>query len=63
MNSTPISLAMAPADGAFYIESSVLPGLTLNEYRRNRNSRPGRWHWLRQLAGGGASGAPDPRRS
>jgi len=60
MNSTTLSVAMAPADGAFYIESSVLPGLTINEYRRSRPNRQSRWQRLRQLAGGGS---PTPRLS
>jgi hypothetical protein len=61
MNSTSLSIAMAPADGAFYIESSVLPGLTLGEYRRSRSRRPGRWQRMRELAGLGGGGTPDPR--
>jgi len=35
-----------------YIETSIRPGLTLNEYRRNRPRRPSRWERLKSLAGG-----------
>ena len=42
-------------DHLFYLESSVAPGLTLNEYRRGRR-RPTRWDRLKQLAGGAQGG-------
>jgi hypothetical protein len=35
-----------------YIETSIRPGLTLNEYRRGRPRRPSRWERLKSLAGG-----------
>jgi hypothetical protein len=35
-----------------YIESSLPPGLTLDEYRRRRPQRAGRWERLKRLAGG-----------
>ena len=40
-----------------YIESSIRPGLTLNEYRRTRPSRPSRWERLKQLGGAQAATA------
>jgi hypothetical protein len=45
-------------DRAFYVESSVPPGLTLAEYRRGRKPRLTRWGRLKRLAGGGAAPAP-----
>ena len=38
-----------------YIETSIPPGLTAAEYRRNRPARPNRWQRLKQLAGGCAA--------
>ena len=35
-----------------YIETSIRPGLTINEYRRTRPSKPSRWERLKQLGGG-----------
>jgi len=35
-----------------YIETSIRPGLTIDQYRRSRPQRPGRWGRLKQLAGG-----------
>ena len=35
-----------------YIEASIRPGLTIDEYRRSRPRRPTRWERLKQLAGG-----------
>jgi hypothetical protein len=56
MNSTrPSLLDIAPAHGAFYVESSIPAGLTLSEFRRSRPRR-GRWHRLKELAGYGAGG-------
>jgi hypothetical protein len=58
MNSTqPSHLAPAPEDRVFYVESSIPPGLTLDEYRRGRSRRPARWRRLRRLAGVGAAPA------
>ena len=45
MNSTPNNQVL-------YIESSIRPGLTINEYRRNRPRRPSRWERLKNLGGG-----------
>jgi hypothetical protein len=36
----------------FYIETSIQPGVTIDQYRRNRPRRPSRWERLKQLAGG-----------
>jgi hypothetical protein len=41
-----------PNNQVLYIETSILPGLTINEYRRTRPGRPSRWERLKQLAGG-----------
>jgi hypothetical protein len=60
MNSTASSL-LSPAleDRAFYLESSVPPGVTVDQYRRGRSRRPlTRWGRLKRLAGGGAAPAP-----
>jgi hypothetical protein len=59
MHSTP-STSPLPAfeDRAFYVESSIPPGLTLNEFRRGRGKRLTRWGRLKRLAGGGAAAAP-----
>ena len=46
-----------PNTQVLYIESSIRPGLTINEYRRSRPPRASRWERLKQLAGG-AQGAP-----
>ena len=35
-----------------YIETSIRPGLTINEYRKARPRRPSRWERLKTLAGG-----------
>ena len=35
-----------------YVESSIRPGLTIDQYRRSRPQRPSRWERLKQLAGG-----------
>ena len=35
-----------------YIETSIQPGLTIDEYRRSRPRRPSRWERLKALAGG-----------
>jgi hypothetical protein len=57
MHSTP-STSPLPAfeDRAFYVESSIPPGLTLNEFRRGK--RLTRWGRLKRLAGRGAAAAP-----
>jgi hypothetical protein len=59
MHSTP-STSPSPAlgDRAFYVETSIPPGLTVDEYRRGRGRRPTRWNRLKRLAGGGAAPAP-----
>ncbi len=54
---SPSLLVAAPEDGAFYVESSLPPGLTLNEYRRGRPRRATRWGRLKRLAGSGAAPA------
>jgi hypothetical protein len=41
-----------PNSQVLYIETSIRPGLTINEYRRSRPPRPSRWERLNQLAGG-----------
>jgi hypothetical protein len=41
-----------PSNQVFYIETSIRPGLTLGEYRRQRPRRQNRWERLKQLAGG-----------
>jgi hypothetical protein len=46
-----------PNNQVLYIESSIRPGLTIDEYRRNRPRRSSRWERLKQLAGG-AQAAP-----
>ena len=51
-------LAPAPEARVFYIETSLPPGLTLDEYRRGRPRRTTRWGRLKRLAGGGAAPAP-----
>jgi hypothetical protein len=58
MSTRPSHLAQALEDRAFYVESSVPPGLTLDEYRRGRPRRPTRWGRLKRLAGAGAAPAP-----
>jgi hypothetical protein len=35
-----------------YVESSIRPGVTIDQYRRSRPGRPSRWERLKQLAGG-----------
>jgi hypothetical protein len=37
-------------DAAFYVESSLPPGMTIGEYRRSRPRRPTRWQRLKALA-------------
>ena len=34
-----------------YVESTIRPGLTIDQYRRSRR-RPSRWERLKNLAGG-----------
>jgi hypothetical protein len=55
---SPSTLVAAPEDRVFYVESSLPPGLTLNEYRRGRQRRTLRWGRLKRLAGSGAAPAP-----
>ena len=40
-----------PNNQVLYIETTLPPGLTISEYRRNRR-RPTRWERLKQLAAG-----------
>jgi hypothetical protein len=54
---SPSLLVAAPEDRLFYVESSLPPGLTLNEYRRGRPRRTSRWARLKRLAGSGAAPA------
>ena len=35
-----------------YVETSIQPGLTIDQYRRSRPRRPSRWERLKALAGG-----------
>jgi len=35
-----------------YVETSIRPDQTLNEYRRSRPRKPSRWERLKQLGGG-----------
>ena len=46
-----------PNSQVLYIETSIRPGLTIDEYRRSRPRQPTRWERLKQLAGG-AQAAP-----
>jgi hypothetical protein len=57
-STSPSLLVTAPEDRVFYVESSLPPGLTMNEYRRGRPRRSSRWARLKRLAGGGAAPAP-----
>jgi hypothetical protein len=41
-----------PNNQVLYIETSIRPGLTVDQYRRSRPRRPRRWERLKQLAGG-----------
>jgi hypothetical protein len=34
-----------------YLETTIRPGLTIDQYRRSRPRRPGRWERLKRLAG------------
>jgi hypothetical protein len=51
-------LAPAPEDRVFYVDSSLPPGVTMDEYRRGRARRLTRWGRLKRLAGNGAAPAP-----
>jgi hypothetical protein len=51
------TLAPALDSRVFYLETSVPPGLTLDEYRRGRPRRATRWGRLKRLAGAGAAPA------
>jgi hypothetical protein len=35
-----------------YVESSIRPGVTIDQYRRSRPRRPSRWERLKSLGGG-----------
>ena len=42
-----------PNSQVLYIETSIRPGLTIDQYRRSRpRRRPSRWERLKQLGGG-----------
>jgi hypothetical protein len=41
-----------PNNQVLYIDSSIRPGLTIDEYRRTRPRRASHWERLKQLAGG-----------
>ena len=41
-----------PSNSVFYIETSIRPGLTVDQYRRSRPRRASRWERLKNLAGG-----------
>jgi hypothetical protein len=56
-STSPSLLVAAPDDRAFYVETSLPPGLTLSEYRRGRPRRSSRWERLKRLAGSGAAPA------
>jgi hypothetical protein len=47
-----MNLNATPSSQVFYIETSIRPGLTVDQYRRSRPSRPSRWERLKNLAGG-----------
>jgi hypothetical protein len=52
-----MNLNATPSSRNFYIESSIRPGLTVDQYRRSRPRRASRWERMKQLAGG-AQAAP-----
>ena len=35
-----------------YVETSIRPGLTIDQYRRSRPRKPSRWQRMKELAGG-----------
>ena len=35
-----------------YVETSIAPGLTIDQYRRSRPRKPSRWQRMKLLAGG-----------
>jgi hypothetical protein len=35
-----------------YIETTIPPGMTIDQYRRSRPRRRSRWNWLKRLGGG-----------
>ena len=45
-------MTATPNNKVFYMETSIRPGLTIDQYRRSRTRRPRRWERLKQLAGG-----------
>ena len=45
-------MTATPNNKVFYMETSLRPGLTIDQYRRSRTRRPRRWERLKQLAGG-----------
>ena len=46
-----------PNSQVLYIETSIRPGLTIDQYRRSRPRRPSRWQRLKQLGGAQAATA------
>jgi hypothetical protein len=51
MFETPNSQVLQDTE-VLYMETSIRPGLTIDQYRRNRPRRPNRWERLKSLAGG-----------
>jgi hypothetical protein len=49
---------LATPDRVFYLETSLPPGLTVDQYRRGRPRRSTRWKRLKRLAGTGPAPAP-----
>ena len=47
-----MNLNATPTSQVLYIETSIRPGLTIDEYRRSRPRRPSRWERIKELAGG-----------
>jgi hypothetical protein len=47
-----MNLNANPNSQVLYIETSIRPGLTIDQYRRSRPPRPSRWERIKQLAGG-----------
>jgi hypothetical protein len=47
-----MNLNATPNSQVLYIETSIRPGLTIDQYRRSRPRQPSRWERIKQLAGG-----------
>ena len=58
--STETSLIADQPDHVFYVESSLRPGLTIDEYRRSRPRSPSRRERLRRLVVGAPTFAGRP---